>query len=217
MTDKPDTAVEPVPVSPLRDGILSADDRIDVGGVSVLRFHPLNRKVKDGTPRCIACGQIDEDGYHEAEFCPGVGGWLPFPTSTIKIKLRADNGYGCEVSARITLEQWVLIDRIIAGEGCLQREIVDQDKNVVGTARTPLKELVHLESHTDANGTTWTPPTAYAYFAVCKALEKKDARICELLAQGTEARRAETETGSVHDGSVGPADAPNQEQGDGRR
>lgn len=92
----------------------TADETITIGNREVLRFHPLHKRIRDKIPRCIACGQIDEDGYHEAKFCPGAGGALPFPTSSIKINLRADSGFRAELRARITLEQWGAINRIIA-------------------------------------------------------------------------------------------------------
>jgi len=104
----PVSAVASVPAS-----IPCADDTIQIGGKSYLRFHPLHKKVRDDAPRCFACGQIDEPEWHESQWCPAHGGALPFPTSTLKLKLRADNGFRCEATYRLTLEQWVAINQIL--------------------------------------------------------------------------------------------------------
>jgi hypothetical protein len=95
---------------------INADDKIKVGSREVLRFHPTHKRIKDNIPRCISCGQIDEDGWHEAAYCPGMGGALPFPTSTLKLTLKADSGFRSECTQRITLEQWVAINRLLNGE-----------------------------------------------------------------------------------------------------
>lgn len=98
-----------------------ADDTIDLGSKKVLRFHPLHKRIRDNVPRCISCGQIDEPDFHEAEWCPGMGGWLPFPTATLKTELKADKGFRSSGSQRITLEQWVAINRILADNSLAQR------------------------------------------------------------------------------------------------
>lgn len=50
---------------------------IDIGGQTYRQFIHHPHPVRDGTLRCISCGQIDEPEYHMAEFCPGMGGALP--------------------------------------------------------------------------------------------------------------------------------------------
>jgi hypothetical protein len=45
---------------------------VDVGGRSVRRFIPHSMTVDDGTVRCIGCGQIDEDGYHDLDLHAGA-------------------------------------------------------------------------------------------------------------------------------------------------
>ena len=47
------------------------------GGQIVSKFILFPKMVRDGTLRCIACGQIDDEPYHDAAFCPGAGGTLP--------------------------------------------------------------------------------------------------------------------------------------------
>ena len=50
---------------------------IEIGSRRFKRFivHPLG--PRDGTLRCIACGQIDDEPWHEREYCPALGGRLP--------------------------------------------------------------------------------------------------------------------------------------------
>lgn len=43
---------------------LKAGDRIEIDGESYARFIPYPGPVRDGTVRCICCGQIDEPEYH---------------------------------------------------------------------------------------------------------------------------------------------------------
>lgn len=38
-------------------------------GKRVLRIIPYPGPVSDGTPRCIQCGQIDDDPWHDSEIC----------------------------------------------------------------------------------------------------------------------------------------------------
>lgn len=40
-----------------------------IGGIPYTRFIPYPGPVDDGTPRCISCGQIDEDGFHIDAAC----------------------------------------------------------------------------------------------------------------------------------------------------
>lgn len=149
-----------------------SEQTINVDGREFLKFHPTYKRIKDGTPRCISCGQIDEDGIHEAKFCPGMGGWLPFPTSTLKIKLKADDGYNAEATHRITIEQWVLITRILnSDDGKVVTPIVDQWGNEVGRDYPAVTDLLKSEAYVDENGTVWTRPTAWAYAAACAAIK----------------------------------------------
>lgn len=99
-----------------QSGIPNADERIMVGGKSVLRFHPLGRRIRDGLVRCFGCGQIDEPHWHDARFCPLTGGDLPFPTSTLSLTLKADSGYRATLSQRITLKQWVAINAVLSAD-----------------------------------------------------------------------------------------------------
>jgi len=161
----------------------SADSTIRVGDKDVIRFHPLHKRIKDGIPRCASCGQIDEDGYHDIRWCPATGGEIPFPTSTLKLTLKADSGFRSETTARITVYQWQLINMVLAADPEIVRHIADQHGNHVGTANTSVRELLTVEAFVDESGTAWTPPTAHAYYAVCRALKAKDARICELIAE----------------------------------
>lgn len=39
----------------------------------VRRFIPYPGPVNDGTGRCIGCGQIDDDGFHNAALCIAIG------------------------------------------------------------------------------------------------------------------------------------------------
>lgn len=42
---------------------------IQIGGKQVRRFIPHPMQVRDGTCRCIGCGQIDEPEYHDSNAC----------------------------------------------------------------------------------------------------------------------------------------------------
>lgn len=42
---------------------------IDLGHRTVRRFIPYPMQVRDGTYRCIRCGQIDEPDFHNREAC----------------------------------------------------------------------------------------------------------------------------------------------------
>lgn len=42
---------------------------LKIGGRTYRKFIRYPEKVRDGTVRCIACGQIDEPEYHDAELC----------------------------------------------------------------------------------------------------------------------------------------------------
>lgn len=45
-------------------------EKIIIGGKQYSKFIPYPKAVRDGTVRCISCGQIDEEPYHEACLCP---------------------------------------------------------------------------------------------------------------------------------------------------
>lgn len=38
----------------------------------VKRFIPYPGPIKDGTSRCIGCGQIDDEPYHDADLCQSI-------------------------------------------------------------------------------------------------------------------------------------------------
>lgn len=76
--------------------------KIRIGGRVVRRFVPLGSPVRDGTVRCIACGQIDEDGFHDAAFCPATGG--PRPMSR-RERQRAEKIASLSARARALLER----------------------------------------------------------------------------------------------------------------
>jgi hypothetical protein len=42
------------------------------GGREVLRVIPYPGPVKDGTPRCVQCGQIDESPWHDMKLCDAL-------------------------------------------------------------------------------------------------------------------------------------------------
>ena len=49
------------------------DEMIELpGGRKVRRFIPYPQNVNDGTPRCIACGQIDDEPWHDMETCLAI-------------------------------------------------------------------------------------------------------------------------------------------------
>lgn len=41
----------------------------------------LDEQLRHEPPRCFACGQIDEDGYHDQAKCPAIGGTLEAGTT----------------------------------------------------------------------------------------------------------------------------------------
>lgn len=62
------------------------------------------------------------------------------------------------------------------GKAYVGLPIVDQDNKVVGWSRVDAESLFRVEAHVDDNGTTWTPPTAWAYMQVCKARDAWQAK-----------------------------------------
>jgi hypothetical protein len=79
--------------------------------------------------------------------------------------------------------------------------LIDQDGKEVGYGFSAYRDLLREDVFVDDAGTVWTRPTAWAYFAACRALRA---------AQGIAAPTGdETETGSTEGKSpVGNADAP---------
>jgi hypothetical protein len=49
--------------------------KIQIGRRSYRKFIPYPQEVRDGTVRCIFCGQIDEPEYHEGKYCPASPEW----------------------------------------------------------------------------------------------------------------------------------------------
>jgi hypothetical protein len=45
-------------------------EKITIGGREYTKFIMWPKKVRDGTFRCIRCGQIDEEEYHDPRLCP---------------------------------------------------------------------------------------------------------------------------------------------------
>lgn len=52
------------------------------------------------------------------------------------------------------------------------------------TARLRAENERLSETYTDEDGTVWSPPTAWAYFAACRALHAKTAALAEAKAEG---------------------------------
>lgn len=44
-------------------------EKIAIGGREYSRFIKWPKLVRDGTCRCIQCGQIDEEPWHDSELC----------------------------------------------------------------------------------------------------------------------------------------------------
>lgn len=63
--------------------------KITIGSRQLVQFIPFPQPVRDGTVRCIACGQIDEPEYHDNTLCPELGGALP-QTDKVKAFLAAN-------------------------------------------------------------------------------------------------------------------------------
>jgi hypothetical protein len=42
-----------------------------------------------------------------------MGGALPFPTSTLRLHMKADSGFNSKSEHRLTLDQWVRINAIL--------------------------------------------------------------------------------------------------------
>lgn len=50
-------------------------EKITVDGKEYTKFLPITKAVRDGTVRCIFCGQIDEPKYHDDRACPATESW----------------------------------------------------------------------------------------------------------------------------------------------
>ncbi len=62
---------------------------------------------------------------------------------------------------------------------------IEQETAAPLLARIAELEARLNETHTDENGTVWTVPTAWAYFAACRALEEhKSKEVAELYHEG---------------------------------
>lgn len=60
--------------------------------------------------------------------------------------------------------------------------IIDQDGKEIGHAHRSMRELTTEEAFVDERGTAWMPPTAWAYFAACRARDKhRDSRLKPLV------------------------------------
>jgi hypothetical protein len=68
-------------------------------------------------------------------------------------------------------------------DGRIPFQIVDQDGKRIGVARRTPDELLRSEAFVDDRGTAWMPPTAWAYFAACRARDAQAARIAALNAE----------------------------------
>lgn len=55
----------------------------------------------------------------------------------------------------------------------------------VGVARRTPEEITCVEAFVDDHGTVWTPPTAWAYFAVCRARDNRRKELTDLIAEAT--------------------------------
>lgn len=73
---------------------------IMVGRRRVRRFIHHPKPVNDGTVRCLACGQIDEPGYHDVALCPATSAdvsdlyaVVPDPANAGAWQVRAPEGF----------------------------------------------------------------------------------------------------------------------------
>lgn len=58
-------------------------EHIDIGAISYHRFINYPQNVFDGTVRCIGCGQIDEEPWHDRDVCIQVRQFLDQQARTI--------------------------------------------------------------------------------------------------------------------------------------
>ena len=61
----------------VKDWVIRFGEAIVVDGCELRRFIPYPGPVNDGTPRCIRCGQIDDEPYHDMDLCQLVFGEAP--------------------------------------------------------------------------------------------------------------------------------------------
>lgn len=76
----------------------------------------------------------------------------------------------------------------VTREPYVDRPMIDQNGQVVGTSRTPLRDLLAVEVHVDEVGTCWTPPTAWAYAQACRVCDEKYPALTTAHAQAAELR-----------------------------
>lgn len=81
--------------------------------------------------------------------------------------MRVAEAIGAPASERLDLE---VRDRLRAAEAETARLRAENDRL--------------SETYTDEDGTVWSPPTAWAYFAACRALNAKTAALAEARAEG---------------------------------
>jgi HAMP domain-containing protein len=86
---------------------------------------------------------------------------------------------------RLNAEVERLTRELSKATGRQRVSIVDQDGNEVGHTHRSMAELLREDAWRDDNGTIWNPPTAWAYFAVCRARDAQQALIGEM-AEGME-------------------------------
>lgn len=65
-------------------------------------------------------------------------------------------------------------------DGRIPMPLIDQRGKRIGVARRTPAELMRVDAFVDERGTAWMPPTAWAYFAVCKARDEAADTISQL-------------------------------------
>jgi uncharacterized Zn finger protein (UPF0148 family) len=120
-------------------------------------------------PDCAVCGLP----YHRHNIgnhvlCPIIATYRPKPEAADEI-------------TRLNAEVEELRKELSRATGRQRVSIVDQDGNEVGYTHRPMAELRREDAWRDDNGTIWNPPTAWAYFAVCRARDAKQALIEEMV------------------------------------
>lgn len=76
------------------------------------------------------------------------------------------------------------------GEAYVYRPMKDQNGNIVGRARTKLRETLVVDVYVDEVGECWKPPTAWAYAQACRARQEKHEALTTAQAEN-EALKAE--------------------------
>lgn len=85
----------------------------------------------------------------------------------------------CRATLSLLAEITALQAKMEKLEGQQRVSIVDQDGNEVGERFASIRELATEEAFKDEAGTVWTVPTAWAYFAACRALNAAKAKVEE--------------------------------------